>query len=311
MLSGHIDTVSPDYQKYKTNPFELTEIDGKCYGLGSIDMKSFVAVILDKLEEIKRLNVPIVLSLTTDEETNLFCIENVINKFKELDIRPRFTLVGEPTSSEIKTTANGCFEYCVEVFGKSCHSSVLENGINSICIVAKLITYIENLQKQFNGLTSNCGIVSGGDIINRVPDYAKLKFDVRSTDIKDINEFIILIKNKINELQKEYMSSKITIEKELEIPPLKCENLTIKKLSKKTKLKVGKFNGGCEAGYYQQYSGDAVLFGVGDLNLAHKPNEFVEIEEYKFYSNKLIEFLKCVKNEYFKLQTNELDFNFL
>ena len=58
VLSGHIDTVAPDFEKYKTNPFELTEIDGKAYGLGSIDMKSFVAIILDKIEQLKTLNWP-------------------------------------------------------------------------------------------------------------------------------------------------------------------------------------------------------------------------------------------------------------
>ena len=58
VLSGHIDTVAPDYEKYKTNPLDLTEIDGKAYGLGSIDMKSFVAVILDNLNELKKLWYP-------------------------------------------------------------------------------------------------------------------------------------------------------------------------------------------------------------------------------------------------------------
>lgn len=58
VLSGHIDTVAPDLEKYKTNPLELTEIDGKAYGLGSIDMKSFSAVILDKIQELKSLWCP-------------------------------------------------------------------------------------------------------------------------------------------------------------------------------------------------------------------------------------------------------------
>ena len=50
VLSGHLDTVSPSFEEYETDPFELTEKDGKFYGLGSIDMKSFAAVILDKFD---------------------------------------------------------------------------------------------------------------------------------------------------------------------------------------------------------------------------------------------------------------------
>ena len=57
-LSGHIDTVAPDFEKYNTNPLELTERNGKAYGLGSIDMKSFVAVILDKIKQLKLFRIP-------------------------------------------------------------------------------------------------------------------------------------------------------------------------------------------------------------------------------------------------------------
>ncbi len=149
VLSGHIDTVVPDLNKYKTNPFELTTIGNKAYGLGSIDMKSFTAVILDKIKDLKQINTPIIISLTTDEETELKCIENVIEKFKELNIKPKFTIVGEPTRSEINNIAKGCYEFEIKVFGKACHSSILNEGINSICVMAKIISFIEEKQNDF------------------------------------------------------------------------------------------------------------------------------------------------------------------
>ena len=111
VLSGHIDTVAPDLNKYNTNPLELTLLNGKAYGLGSIDMKSFVAVILDNIESLTRLDYPLVLSFTSDEETELFCINNVIKKFKELNILPAFSIIGEPTNSQINNQSNGCFEF--------------------------------------------------------------------------------------------------------------------------------------------------------------------------------------------------------
>ena len=96
ILSGHIDTVRPNMQLYNTNPYELTIINNKGYGLGSIDMKSFVAVILERLDEIKNFDIPIVLALTTDEETKLNSIKLMIDYFKEMNIKPKFTIVGEP-----------------------------------------------------------------------------------------------------------------------------------------------------------------------------------------------------------------------
>lgn len=299
ILSGHIDTVAPDFENYKTNPLQLSIIDSNAYGLGSIDMKSFTAVILDNIKFLRECNIPIVVSLTTDEETDLKCIQNLIDKFKSLNIKPRFTIVGEPTKCEINNISNGCYEFEIEVFGKSCHSSLINEGINAINIMAKLISYIEEKQTEYIDLTSNCGVVSGGDIVNRVPDYCKLKFDVRSTSVKQVYDFLKTIINKIYELKTEYKTN-IKIKKLLEIPPLENKNENkILEIANCLNLKVSKFFGGCEAGYYQALSGDAVIFGVGDIALAHKPNEFVNIDEYKNYSKLLINLINEICKIYY------------
>jgi acetylornithine deacetylase len=298
VLSGHIDTVAPDVKKYNTNPFSLTIKDGKAYGLGSIDMKSFFSIILSNIEKIKNFNCPIVLAITTDEETNLLCVENVIKKFKELNIKPKFTIVGEPTKSEINNVSNGCFEFEIEVKGKSCHSSLVYDGINAINVMARIITFIEEKQKEFD-LTSNCGVVVGGDIVNRVPDLCNMKFDIRSTKMESIYRFLKEIINNIELLKKEY-KAKIYIKKLLQIPPLQNKNeAIINKIASELNLNISKFVGGCEAGYYQSLSGDAIVFGVGDINLAHKPNEYVKTEEYANYSKILIELINKISQIYY------------
>lgn len=118
VLSGHIDTVKANESLYKTNPYKLTIIDGKAYGLGPIDMKSFTAVVLDNLREIKQMKTPIILALTTDEETELNSIEFLIETLKLYNIKPKFTIIGEPTNSEFNLSSNACYEYKVKVFGK-------------------------------------------------------------------------------------------------------------------------------------------------------------------------------------------------
>lgn len=298
VLSGHIDTVGADEEKCDTNPYNLFIKKDRAYGLGIIDMKCFVSSVINILDFLKGYKLPVILVLTTDEETNLFGINSVINKFKELNIKPKFTIIGEPTSFEINNKANGCYEYKVEVYGKSCHSSTPKDGINSICILSRIVTYIEELAETYDNLTMSCDLICGGTIINRVPDYATMSFDIRTTSVDNYNEVINLIKNKIEVLEEKY-NCKISINNELKIPPLSCKNLEkIESLSKNLDLNVGIFKGGCEAGYYEEYSGDAVLFGVGDLSLAHKPNEYLVVENYKKYNKKLIELLNEVKEIY-------------
>ena len=298
ILSGHLDTVAPDYDKYVTNPLTLTIVEDKAFGLGSIDMKSFMAIILDNLQKLKEMNYPIVVALTTDEETDLFCINNVISKLIELNIKPKFTIVGEPTKCEVNNVCNGCSEFEVKVLGKACHSSILSQGINAINIIAKLVSFIETEQQKFENLTSNVGVISGGEVVNKVPDYCMVKFDVRSTSKNNVDKFLNLIKDKINELENEYFDCKIELKKLLEIPPLENINENfIQNLADELNVKTSKFMGGCEAGYYQTLSGNAIIFGVGDIALAHKPNEYVVIKEYEYYSRKFLELMSCLEQE--------------
>lgn len=83
VLSGHIDTVVADESLYKTNPYIPTLIDDKLYGLGTIDMKSYFAIILNNIEELKKIKKPIIIAITSDEETNFEGIENISSYLKE------------------------------------------------------------------------------------------------------------------------------------------------------------------------------------------------------------------------------------
>lgn len=58
ILSGHIDTVIADEKAYQTNPYTITQIDNKIFGLGVIDMKCFFSTIIDNICLIKNLNYP-------------------------------------------------------------------------------------------------------------------------------------------------------------------------------------------------------------------------------------------------------------
>lgn len=298
VLAGHIDTVKANEKLYKTNPYKLTQIGDKAYGLGSIDMKSFSSIVLDNLNEIKELGWPIVFALTTDEETKLNSIEFLIETLKLYNIKPKFTILGEPTKSEFNLCSNACYEYCIKVYGKACHSSMIKNGTNAICACAKLVTFIEENQKKYN-LTSNCGKIVGGEVVNKVPDYAELSFDIRTIYNDDFNNFLQDINNFCSKLRNEYVDLKIEIENKLSIPAFNMmNNQKISLLANELNIKTNSFSGGCEAGYYTQYSGDAVIFGVGDLALAHKPNEYVEIDEYNTYSQKLMTLLNALPKYY-------------
>lgn len=145
VLSGHIDTVTANECEYKTNPYDGVIVNDKIYGLGSIDMKSFFASILANIKNLKKLPYPIIIAVTCDEETSFYGVEKITNTMKNLNIQPKFTIVGEPTSLKICSESKSCMLYKINVTGKGCHSSMPFNGINANYVCAKLVLFIEKL----------------------------------------------------------------------------------------------------------------------------------------------------------------------
>lgn len=293
VLSGHIDTVVVDEKSYLTNLYQAVEKDGKIYGVGSIDMKSFFAVILNKAEELKKLNKPVVIAITSDEETDFEGVFQLTTKMKELGIVSKLSIIGEPTSSNICSESNSCFEYEINITGKSCHSSNPNNGVNANYILAKLLNIVEKLNGKLMGTTISSNVISGGEKVNIISDNAKMVFDIRTNSLQKCDKLISIISKNIKKLEKKYKGSKIVLENQMKILPLEYKNpKLIETLCKKFNLENNKFIGGCEAGYYQQLGGDAFVFGVGDLALAHKPNEFASISEFEKYQDLLVSILK-------------------
>ncbi len=298
VLSGHLDTVNPN-AAYSIDPFTLTIKDGKGYGLGTIDMKSFTAIILDNLATLSSLPYPVIAALTTDEETKFKCIETVIDSFKELNITPIFTIVGEPSQSKLMPVANGCYVFQANFYGKAAHSSKINQGINAVAALAKLVTFIEESQKEFSSTCANPAIITGGEVVNKVPDFSSLKFDIRTSAPAELDSFIKKIENKIESLKKEYEGIHITLDMPLFLPPfLSKDNNKIESLAKILNLETAKFDACCESVYYTNYCGDAVIFGIGDLELAHKADEYVDILEYKNYSKLFLKLLNEIAKLY-------------
>ncbi|ORC79888.1 glutamamyl carboxypeptidase, partial [Trypanosoma theileri] len=55
ILSGHTDVVPVDGQKWDSDPFTLTEKDGRLYGRGTCDMKGFIAVCMSLTPELLKM----------------------------------------------------------------------------------------------------------------------------------------------------------------------------------------------------------------------------------------------------------------
>ncbi len=258
-------------------------------------MKSFWATVLNNAKTLAKMSVPIVLSITGDEETSIQGVELVVSKMKELNIVPKCVIVGEPTSSQICSASKGSYEYKIEIEGKSCHSSKPENGVNANYILANLVLLIEDLCYKFSDTTCTCNVISGGNATNIVSDKASMEFDIRTSNKKYEKLIMNEINEKINELLIKYQGAKVNVINTFAVPPLEKKNIQlINKICNIFNKKEIQFTGACEGGYFQELCDNAFIYGVGDLALCHQPDEHAVIPEFISYSNSFVDFVGAV-----------------
>lgn len=198
------------------------------------------------------------------------------------------------------TSGKSCYEFRVEVQGKSCHSCNPSNGINANYIVAKLVGEIENLNMCLPNTTLCANVIGGGEKANIVSSSAFVVFDLRTDD----NQKLLIVKKKlenfIKKLESDYPGAKIKLITTLDILPYNnfAKNEIIQQINKQCETTEAIFEGACEAGYYQSLGGEAVVFGCGDLSLAHNPNEYLEIKKYEQYDQSFKKIMKIVENKF-------------
>src|ERR1043166_4124084 len=99
MLSGHVDVVSANDQKWKRyiRPYHLTQRGQRFYGRGTTDMKAFDALALTLLHVWSRsrdeLTEPLYVILTPDEETGLRGARQAIRHMEQYGPRPHLIVV--------------------------------------------------------------------------------------------------------------------------------------------------------------------------------------------------------------------------
>ena len=192
-LSGHSDCVPVEGQNWTSDPFTLTEREGKLYARGACDMKGFIACVLASVPLFKerKLKEPVHLIVSYDEEVGCTGVRPLIARLGRDLPRPRAIIVGEPTSMAVIDAHKRIDAYRTTVHGREAHSSLPALGVNAISAAASLIGELDrigaNLAKSENDRhfdppcsTINVGVIEGGTVPNVVPKTCDFHWQVRS-----------------------------------------------------------------------------------------------------------------------------------
>ncbi|KAL7702774.1 glutamamyl carboxypeptidase [Lotmaria passim] len=297
VLSGHTDVVSVIGQKWDSDPWTLTEKDGKLYGRGACDMKGFLAVVLALVPTfltMKRAK-PIHIAFSYDEELGCAGIPTLVKYLKERKFHADACLVGDG-GMVVGIGNKGHCLWNVKVHGKAIHSSMalMNTSCNAIEYAAQIITKVRQIaidirDREAHDTSYTCpfspistNLIRGGNAVNTVPADCEFEFSVRLTDTAIARLIDKRIRQYIDEvvvpaMRREYSEACVEIDAYNLCPAFngkEAEPFT--KLVRKmlNDQKIRKAGGTTEAGFFQeQLQIPTVIVGPGGSG-AHEANEY-------------------------------------
>ena len=301
MLSGHTDVVPVDDQDWRSDPFKIVEQEGRLYGRGSADMKSFIAVVLTLVPELvrRKLRTPIHLSFSYDEEVGCIGVRRLISVLGQRPNRPRLAIVGEPTSMQIGVAHKGKHVYRCHVHGHEAHSSQVNYGVNAVETAAELVTHLKAMarRKRDEGpfdpdfdppyTSIHTGLIHGGTALNIVPKDCEFDFEFRPLPGEDVDALIgelrdLAATKLVPEMRAVQPHTGINIDDVSAAPALstpvdaEVTQLVAALTGENATTKVAF---GTEGGLFSAAGIPTVICGPGSIDQAHKPDEYVELDQ--------------------------------
>ena len=303
VLSGHSDVVPVIGQDWSTDPWVLTEADGRLYGRGTCDMKGFVALAIWALVEGagRGLGQPLQLALSYDEEIGCEGASEMIDRMLASGLpRAETVIVGEPSMMKVVTGHKGGAGYHVHVRGHEVHSSLMDRGVNAIMEGARLIDWAnaENarlwaeapgpLAAAFDPpwTTLHVGMIEGGTAHNITAGDCRFGLDVRVVPGESVEDWKGRIEARVAELdaglRARHPGAGVTATPFFTVPPLvpeqdgAAERLT-RRLTGDNGVSVVSY--GTEAGHFQARGYSVVVCGPGSIEMAHQADEYISVAQ--------------------------------
>jgi len=287
LLLGHSDTVFPAGTAAER---PMTIQGDKILGPGTCDMKAGLLTGIYALEALREIGFDDYKSISylcvSDEEIGgeRHSIPLIRSQARRADAV--LTLEAARENGDIVSARKGVCWYIVEAFGKSAHAGVEpEKGRNAIVALAHQIIALDTLNGLKPGMTVNTGYIEGGLAPNIVPDYAKIRVDLRALSKDDMREFEDTFQEQLAKTEIPGVKVAFRAEEGSYVPPMertpavmKLEELAQEAARELGFALKGASTGGGSDACFAAAEGIPVLDGLGPIGgLDHSPHEYVEL----------------------------------
>lgn len=316
VLSGHTDVVPVDGQDWTSDPFTLTERDGKLFGRGACDMKGFDALALALVPDMLAagLKRPVQIALSYDEEVGCRGAPHMIAEMRETMPPASAVIVGEPSLMKVVTQHKGSVGLFTHVHGFEVHSSLMHTGVSAVMTAARLVNWMrerteENMAKADPAspftppfTTLHVGKIEGGTAHNITAKDCEFSSDFRVCPpempqdwLKRYEAFAAEVEADIRKIRPE---ARIELKMRVMNPPCMPEEAgeaetLARALTGDNSLNVVSY--GTEAGQFQEGGYSTCICGPGSIEQAHQPDEFISVAQFEAgeaFMRRLIERLK-------------------
>lgn len=299
VLSGHTDVVPADGD-WTSPPFTADLRDGAVYGRGTADMKGFLACVLAMAPRFAAapLRVPVHIALTYDEEVGFVGAPVLLAELSRTGPLPATAIVGEPTQFDVIAGHKGCHEFTTTITGLEGHASAPAKGVNAVEEAGRYITRLLQLREELDarapadspydppGTTLNVGTISGGSARNVVAGTCSFEWDLRPVRPADAEHVAAAVaayeQEAVARMRRRAPDATITTTTVAAVDGLERVQgspavALARVLLDDPRIDVVAF--GTEAGLFQQAGIPAIVCGPGSIDVAHKPDEHVPVEQ--------------------------------
>ena len=296
VLSGHLDVVPADEPDWESDPFQVTERDGMLFGRGTADMKGFVALSINAFRRVaeRAPEAPLMLLLTRDEEIGTIGAQHWAETWTGPRL-PTDVIVGEPTSLQVVTMHKGFIQLAITFRGVSAHSGYPHLGRSAIEPAGVAINALTELRRTLDAerpaysdhfpevpfAALNIGKIKGGSATNVVPDHCSIDVGIRLLPAMTGDAMMERVRAA---LQAALRDTPFTLEVFSDSPPMWLEgdtDLSADLLRHLHQDHPTTASYATDAGWFQSVGHRCVIFGPGAIGVAHKPNEFLPIDEFE------------------------------
>jgi len=295
VLSGHTDVVPVDGQPWSSDPWLLTERDGKLYGRGTADMKSFLALALAHVDAAleARLKQPLILAFSYDEEIGCLGAPDMIDEIARIAPKPRAVIVGEPTSMRVVSAHKGVRSFVVKVTGREAHSSLPGAGVSAVREALRLMNLVIQMSDEGSaashahfhppGPTLTIGRVEGGTASNILARQCMFVFDLRTPTEAQADAIEARFRTAAESLDAEIKALapeggvKVTRRSNtpgLAMQPDNAAETLARALTGDNETRAVAY--AAEAGLFQRAGIPTIICGPGSIEQAHQPDEWIE-----------------------------------